>query len=68
VSVDVGPPVIASLSVRRQPPSYVFQEVLKGRFGETVRLSCGNDPPPVPAVRIRNADGSYDIVSQFRYG
>jgi len=68
VPVDVGPPVITSLSAAKSGAGYTLSEAFRGRFGERLSILVADAPPPAPSVRIKNADGSYDRLFQFQYG
>jgi len=67
-AVDVGEPVIDSLTTSRQGESIYFAEILKGRSGERIQVTAGGKQPPAPSVRITNKDGTYDKTFQFQYG
>lgn len=67
-ALDIGQPVIANLSVRRQGKDYVFNQSLRGRMGESVSLSRNGKRPKAPRLKIVNADQTYARNLAFEYG
>ncbi len=68
VAVDSGEPVIATVTAGSGGGTYVFQESLKGRSGESISLALESGTLPPPRLRIKNADGTYDELMTFKYG
>ena len=67
--LEIGEPVVGSVSVRKQNTAHNFSDpTLKGSHGERITLTRSGQTPPAPAVRIKNADGSYNKVFGFEYG
>jgi len=67
-AVDVGEPIVATVMASASGDSYTFQDVIKGRLGETVQMTQNNNLPPAPKLRIKNEDASYDKTFTFQYG
>lgn len=70
VEVDVGEPVRSELSVdKKGRRSYVFDQKLKGRLGESIyiRGSRGRVPPKLRIVS-RAGEQDYDRSYDFEYG
>ncbi|MCX5670751.1 MAG: hypothetical protein NTU94_05445 [Planctomycetota bacterium] len=69
-TLDVGEPVIASMSVKRlETGLWQFADpTLTGRAGESVSLTRNGEPVSAPQVAIRNADGTYDRRFDFALG
>ena len=70
VTLDLGDPVTAGVTVRRQEDGEydLTAEGLKGRSGERVTLSCGRAGADPPHAVFRSTDGSYERRFTFEYG
>ncbi|MHC4713972.1 MAG: hypothetical protein ACYTAN_11995 [Planctomycetota bacterium] len=68
VTLDVGEPIVAALSVSKDGSVCNFRETLKGHQGESVSLEKNGQRPPAPRLRITNEDGAYNRLYSFEYG
>ena len=69
VALTAGPPVVTSVTARRQGSTWAFSNPrVVGRAGEAVTLTRNGRRPPAPMLRIRNADDSYNRRFTFEYG
>jgi hypothetical protein len=67
-SIDVGEPIIATLTAATEGTTYNLRLATAGRAGEQIELLRNGARPQAPKVRIQNADGSYDRTFNFEYG
>jgi hypothetical protein len=67
-TLDVGEPLVATLTVSRKGSTCTFNETLKGHRGESVTLEKNGQRAPLPRVRITNEDGTYNRLYSFRRG
>lgn len=68
VRLDIGEPLIGSLTASKQGSEFRFQQALRGRLDERISITCDDKRPPAPKLRIRSGDGLYDKTFQFEYG
>lgn len=66
--LEVGEPFEAVARAEGRGGTYVFTQVLRGKNGEEVTISHGRAPAPLPKLRVRNGDDTYDKTFQFEYG
>jgi hypothetical protein len=69
VKIDVGEPVMSSLTANVSKGQYTFQQKLTGRLDESIELSCnGNIRPRPPKLVLKSKDGTYEKSFTFEYG
>ena len=66
--LDVGEPIIATVEARNTGSSYSFNQIIKGRHQESIKLTRNGSRPGPPKLHIKNKDGSYDRTFSFHYG
>jgi hypothetical protein len=66
--LSVGEPIRATLRVKKDGPTYSFEQKLEGRQGEQITLTRAGARASPPRVRIRSTDGSYDRSFPSAYG
>ena len=67
-SLDIGEPLICTLETRKSSSSYSFNQTLKGRLDERVKLTRNGSRPQAPKLHIKSKDGTYDRTFSFKYG
>ena len=69
VALNVGGAVVTTISGSKSGNTHSFSVPrFSGRGGEWVTTTRNGRDAPLPTLRIRNADGSYDRQFNFRYG
>jgi hypothetical protein len=68
VTLSIGEPVTCNLQIKKSGSTYTFNQVLTGRLGENIKMTCNGSQPDAPMLNIKNADGSYDRMYRFQYG
>jgi hypothetical protein len=66
--LDIGEPIVATVEARNVDSSYSFNQIIKGRHQESIKLTLKGSRPQPPKLHIKNKDGSYDRTFSFRYG
>jgi len=66
--VEVGEPVITTVTASYRDGSYSFNQQIKGRDGEGISLMRNGSRPQAPQLNIKNKDGTYDRTYSFSYG
>lgn len=66
--LDIGEPAEARLEVTVKNGTYTFDQKLRGRMGESLRLELEGRRAPAPRLSITNADGTYCEQFPFKYG
>ena len=67
-TLDVGEPIISTLTARKSDSRYSFSHNLRGQLGESIELTRNGSQPRAPKLHIKNEDGSYDRTFSFEYG
>ncbi len=67
-TLDVGEPIISTLTARERDSRYSFSHNLRGQLGESIELTRNGSQPRAPKLHIKNKDGSYDRTFSFEYG
>lgn len=67
-TLDIGEPIISTLTARESDSRYSFSQNLRGQLGERIELTRNGSQPRAPKLRIKNKDGSYDRSFSFEYG
>lgn len=67
VTAPLGEPVAAEFKIGRNGKSYTFNLALKGKLGESVSISEGNETVKVK-LKVANAAGDYERTQVFTYG
>jgi len=67
-TLDVGEPVVATLTASKTRSGYVFGQGLAGRMGESISITRDGARPAPPKLHIRNKDGTWDKAFSFEYG
>ena len=66
--LDVGEPIVATVEARNTGSSYSFNQIIKGRHDEIIKLTRNGSRPQPPKLHIKNKDGSYEKTFNFHYG
>lgn len=66
--LEIGEPLISSVSASYREGSYSFSQQLVGKSGENVTLMRNGTRPQAPQLNIKNKDGTYDRTYTFSYG
>jgi len=66
--LDIGEPVICTLTVRKEQATHYFRHVLQGRLGEEIELTRNGMRPQPPKLHTKNKDGAYEHTFSFEYG
>ncbi|MCJ7543251.1 MAG: hypothetical protein MUP47_01590, partial [Phycisphaerae bacterium] len=67
-ALDIGEPLISTVSHRRGGEETYFNQEFKGRQGEYLRITRNGELPPAPKLRIVSRDGTYDKTFSMEYG
>ncbi|MHC4533542.1 MAG: hypothetical protein ACYS6K_06285 [Planctomycetota bacterium] len=67
-TLDIGEPIISTLTARESDSRYSFSQILRGQLGERIELTHNGSQPRPPRLHIKNKDGSYDRTFSFEYG
>ncbi|HUU15820.1 MAG TPA: hypothetical protein VMW72_01610 [Sedimentisphaerales bacterium] len=67
-TLDIGEPIISTLTARESDSRYSFSQNMRGRLGERIELTRNGSQPRAPKLNIKNNDGSYDRTFSFEYG
>lgn len=67
-NLEIGEPIACALQIRKSGPTYTFSQILKGRLGEGIKLTCNGFQPQPPKLNIKNTNGSYNRTYRFEYG
>jgi hypothetical protein len=67
-TLDIGEPIISTLTAREDDSRYSFGQTLRGQLGERIELTRNGSQPRAPRLHIKNKDGSYDRTFSFEYG
>ena len=66
--ISIGKPIHSVLDTQSKKDTHSFSYNLRGRDGESIKLTRSGARPPVPKLRIKNENGSYDRAFSFAYG
>ena len=66
--LDVGEPIVATVEARNVGSSYSFNQIIKGRHQESIKLTLNGSRPKPPKLHIKNKNGSYERTFNFHYG
>ena len=66
--LDVGEPIVATVEARNVGTSYSFNQIIKGRHQESIKLTLNGSRPEPPKLHIKNKNGSYERTFSFHYG
>ena len=67
-TLDVGEPIISTLTARKNDSRYSFSHNMRGQLDESIELTRNGSQPRAPKLHIKNEDGSYDRTFSFEYG
>ncbi|MBE0535112.1 MAG: leucine-rich repeat domain-containing protein [Phycisphaerae bacterium] len=67
-TLEIGEPVVATLTANKGRSGYTFGQGLTGRMGESISIVREGARPAPPKLHVRNKDGSYDKTFSFEYG
>jgi hypothetical protein len=68
VTLDVGEPVLAALTVTETKGGASFGLRLKGRLGESVDIQKGGQRPRAPQLCLASATSAFRATNTFEYG
>ncbi len=68
ITLEIGEPIVSTLTASYRDGSYTFGQQLKGKKGEAVTLKRNGSQPSAPQLNIKNKDGTYDRTYTFSYG
>ncbi len=67
-TLEIGEPIIGSVTANKGRSAYSFGQTLAGRMGETITIMREGARPAPPKLHIRNKDGDYEQTFNFEYG
>lgn len=68
VKLDIGGPIVASLSAAKNYSGYGFSQNMAGKMGESITITRDGVQGPPPKLHIKNKAGTYDKTLNFEYG
>jgi len=68
VALEIGEPIVSTVTASYREGSYSFSQQLKRQNGENVELMRNGSRPQAPQLNIKNAEGTYDRTYTFSYG
>jgi internalin A len=68
VKLDIGGPIVASLSATKNYYDYTFSQKVAGKMGESITITRNGLQSGLPRLHIKNKAGTYDKTFHFRYG
>jgi hypothetical protein len=68
VSLDLGEPVFADLTVQQRDADWLFNQRMKGKNGEQITITRNGATADAPKVHIRSSNGAYDKSLALEYG
>ena len=68
VKLDIGGPIVATLSAKKNYSGYSFSQNMAGKMGESVTITRNGAQSAPPKLHIKNKAGTYDKTFNFEYG
>jgi hypothetical protein len=68
VPVDVGEPILASLSATERKGMVTFGLRLTDRLGESVEITRGGQRPRAPKLQLEGMGSTFRVTNSFEYG
>jgi len=66
--LSIGEPIISTVEARHRNRNHSFSQKLKGKLNESIYITLNGNRAPLPKLRIKSKDGTYDQTFDFKYG